>query len=74
MRSTIQWDSFKDGWPNIFIQDVHEVAGRDGKIKIIPLYLFYDARFFPPAVIVIVSFHSPSVVFEQLSLIYSFPR
>ncbi|PIK54397.1 putative ribose-phosphate pyrophosphokinase 4 [Apostichopus japonicus] len=26
---TIQWEKFKDGWPNLFIEDVHEIAGRD---------------------------------------------
>lgn len=26
---TIQWKKFKDGWPNLFIKDVHEIAGRD---------------------------------------------
>lgn len=26
---TIKWEKFKDGWPNLFIQDVDQVAGRD---------------------------------------------
>nr|XP_054750602.1 uncharacterized protein LOC129256414 [Lytechinus pictus] len=51
---TIQWDKFKDGWPNLFIEKVRECAGRD--------------------VIFLGSFHSPEVVFEQLSIIYHMPR
>ena len=30
LRGTIQWKHFKDKWPNIFIENVQEVAGRDG--------------------------------------------
>lgn len=26
----IRWDRFRDGWPNIFIDRVEEIAGRDG--------------------------------------------
>ena len=29
-RKTIQWDSFRDGFPNLFIEDVKEMAGKDG--------------------------------------------
>jgi phosphoribosylpyrophosphate synthetase len=54
LSDAIQWRRFRDGWPNIFINNVGEVAGRD--------------------VIFVASFHSPEVIFEQLSLIYSFPR
>lgn len=28
----VKWGRFKDGWPNIFIDDVHSIAGRDGKL------------------------------------------
>ena len=27
----VQWKKFKDGWPNIFIDNVPEIAGRDGE-------------------------------------------
>lgn len=50
----VKWDHFRDGWPNIFIDSVEEIAGRD--------------------VIMFASFHSPEVIFEQLSLCYSLPR
>jgi ribose-phosphate pyrophosphokinase len=50
----ISWKTFRDKWPDIFIKDVEEIAGRD--------------------VIFVASFDSPSVIFEQLSLIYSLPR
>ena len=26
----VQWKHFKDGWPNIFIKDVDQIAGKDG--------------------------------------------
>ena len=32
MCDQVQWNAFKDGWPNIFIDDVHSIAGRDGKM------------------------------------------
>ena len=54
LHSNLKWDSFADGWPNIFIENVKEIAGRD--------------------VILLVSFDSPSVIFEQLAVIYSLPR
>ncbi|GFO13899.1 ribose-phosphate pyrophosphokinase 3 [Plakobranchus ocellatus] len=53
-RNTIQWKKFADGFPNLFIEDVKYMAGKD--------------------VIFIGSFHSPAVVFEQLSVLYAFPR
>lgn len=53
-RNTITWDKFQDGFPNLFIQDVHYMAGKD--------------------VIFLGSFHDPSVIFEQLSVLYMFPR
>ncbi|XP_038051869.1 ribose-phosphate pyrophosphokinase 4-like [Patiria miniata] len=53
-KNGIQWDSFKDGWPNLFIENVKQCAGRD--------------------VIFLGSFHSPEVVFEQLSILYNMPR
>ena len=28
----VSWEKFKDGWPNIFIDDVHTIAGKDGKL------------------------------------------
>lgn len=54
LHGNLQWDSFADGWPNIFINNVKEIAGRD--------------------VILLVNFDSPSVIFEQLAVIYSLPR
>ncbi|BFZ21165.1 hypothetical protein BsWGS_24204 [Bradybaena similaris] len=53
-RDTIQWKSFADGFPNLFIEDVKYMAGKD--------------------VIFIGSFHSPAIIFEQLSVLYAFPR
>lgn len=53
-RNTIQWKNFQDGFPNLFIEDVKYMAGKD--------------------VIFIGSFHSPTIVFEQLSVLYAFPR
>lgn len=31
-RNTISWDKFQDGFPNVFIQDVHVMAGKDGNV------------------------------------------
>jgi hypothetical protein len=32
IKHDIQWKSFEDGWPNLFIENVKEdCAGRDGK-------------------------------------------
>lgn len=31
LKSDINWGCFRDGWPNIFIENVEEIAGRDGK-------------------------------------------
>ncbi|XP_046581521.1 ribose-phosphate pyrophosphokinase 4-like isoform X1 [Haliotis rubra] len=53
-KQTIQWGKFNDGFPNLFIQEVKEMAGKD--------------------VIFLGSFHSPEVIFEQLSILYAFPR
>ncbi|XP_071804363.1 uncharacterized protein [Asterias amurensis] len=53
-RDGILWGSFKDGWPNLFIENVKQCAGRD--------------------VIFLGSFHSPEIVFEQLSILYNMPR
>ncbi|XP_052227105.1 uncharacterized protein LOC127841953 isoform X1 [Dreissena polymorpha] len=53
-RNTIKWDKFQDGFPNLFIGDVHCMMGKD--------------------VIFLGSFHDPSVIFEQLSVLYMFPR
>uniref|UniRef100_A0A5S6Q9Y1 Pribosyltran domain-containing protein n=1 Tax=Trichuris muris TaxID=70415 RepID=A0A5S6Q9Y1_TRIMR len=49
----VSWDHFADGFPNLFIQNVNELAGKD--------------------VIFLASFHSISVIFEQLSLLYQLP-
>ncbi|XP_014781861.1 uncharacterized protein LOC106877469 [Octopus bimaculoides] len=54
LRKTINWGSFDDGFPNIFISDVKYMAGKD--------------------VIFLGSFHSPEIIFEQLSVLYMFPR
>ncbi|XP_067667315.1 uncharacterized protein [Haliotis asinina] len=53
-KQTIEWGKFNDGFPNLFIQEVKEMAGKD--------------------VIFLGSFHSPEVIFEQLSILYAFPR
>ncbi|XP_052765336.1 uncharacterized protein LOC128206729 isoform X1 [Mya arenaria] len=53
-RDTIRWEKFQDGFPNLFIEDVHRMMGKD--------------------VIFLGSFHDPSVIFEQLSVLYMFPR
>ena len=66
----IRWDRFRDGWPNIFINNVEEIAGKDGKYSL-QEKVFESATFI---VIFVASFHSPEVIFEQLSLIYAFPR
>ncbi|XP_025091756.1 ribose-phosphate pyrophosphokinase 4-like isoform X2 [Pomacea canaliculata] len=50
----IRWRHFNDGFPDLFIDDVKAMAGKD--------------------VIFLGSFHSPEVIFEQLSLLYAFPR
>ncbi len=31
-KQTIKWGKFNDGWPNLFIEDVKEMAGKDGNI------------------------------------------
>lgn len=31
MEDGIQWDRFRDGWPNLMINNVQEIAGRDGQ-------------------------------------------
>ncbi|KAK0055578.1 ribose-phosphate pyrophosphokinase 4, partial [Biomphalaria pfeifferi] len=53
-RDTIKWNKFADGYPNLFIEDVKYMAGKD--------------------VIFIGSFHSTEIIFEQLSVLYAFPR
>ena len=68
--NNISWKTFRDKWPNIFIKDVEEIAGRDGKLEVAYLTMIISY----PAVIFVASFDSPSVIFEQLSLIYSLPR
>ena len=30
-KQTVEWQEFADGFPNLFIQDVKEMAGKDGK-------------------------------------------
>jgi len=54
LSSGIKWGKFQDGFPNLFIDNVKGVAGRD--------------------VIFVASFHTPEVIFEQLSVIYAIPR
>ena len=50
----IQWKSFADGFPNLFIEDAESLRNRH--------------------VAFLASFHDPSVVFEQLSIIFALPR
>ena len=29
----VKWESFRDGWPNIFIERVEEIGGKDGMFQ-----------------------------------------
>ena len=34
--NTIKWETFPDGWPNLFIEDVkHSCAGKDGNEELL---------------------------------------
>uniref|UniRef100_A0A6T5TAN1 Phosphoribosyltransferase domain-containing protein n=1 Tax=Ostreococcus mediterraneus TaxID=1486918 RepID=A0A6T5TAN1_9CHLO len=50
----IDWRTFPDGFPDLFINDAYDVRDRH--------------------VAFLASFHSPEVIFEQLSIIYSLPK
>ncbi|XP_042007747.1 ribose-phosphate pyrophosphokinase 4-like isoform X2 [Salvia splendens] len=50
---SINWRSFADGFPNLFIKNAHDIRGQH--------------------VAFLGSFSSPSVIFEQLSVIYALP-
>ncbi|XP_057763778.1 ribose-phosphate pyrophosphokinase 4 isoform X1 [Salvia miltiorrhiza] len=50
---SINWRSFDDGFPNLFIKNAHDIRGQH--------------------VAFLGSFSSPSVIFEQLSVIYALP-
>jgi len=50
----IEWKTFADGFPNIFVNDAEGVHGRH--------------------VAFLASFHNASVIFQQLSVIYSLPK
>jgi len=50
----IDWRTFPDGFPDLFINDAYDVRDRH--------------------VAFLGSFHSPEVIFEQLSIIYSLPK
>jgi len=50
----IKWDTFNDGFPNLFVRDAMLVRDRH--------------------VAFLASFHSPAVIFEQLSIIYALPK
>lgn len=50
----IQWRTFNDGFPNLFVTDALDVRNKH--------------------VAFLASFHNPSVIFEQLSIIYALPR
>lgn len=52
--SEIKWEKFKDGFPNLFVNDAKLVRNRH--------------------VAFLASFHSPDVIFEQLSIIYALPK
>jgi len=52
--NNIKWDHFKDGFPNIFIENVTEVRNRH--------------------VAFLASLHTPSVMFEQYSVMMALPR
>ncbi|KAF6137730.1 hypothetical protein GIB67_041303 [Kingdonia uniflora] len=51
---SINWRSFDDGFPNLFINNAHSIRGQH--------------------VAFLASFSSPSVIFEQLSVIFALPR
>ena len=51
---TINWESFNDGFPDLFINDAYDIRDRH--------------------VAFLASFHTPEVIFEQLSIIYSLPK
>lgn len=34
LSSAVQWERFRDGWPDIFINNVQEIAGRDGRFVV----------------------------------------
>ncbi|KAH7307399.1 hypothetical protein KP509_22G057300 [Ceratopteris richardii] len=51
---SINWGTFADGFPNLFIQNAHGIRSQH--------------------VAFLASFSSPSVIFEQLSIIYALPR
>ncbi|CAN1351816.1 Ribose-phosphate pyrophosphokinase 4 [Linum perenne] len=51
---SINWRSFQDGFPNLYINNAHDIRGQH--------------------VAFLASFSSPSVIFEQLSVIYALPR
>ncbi|CAI0461318.1 unnamed protein product [Linum tenue] len=51
---SINWRSFEDGFPNLYINNAHDIRGQH--------------------VAFLASFSSPSVIFEQLSVIYALPR
>ena len=38
-RETISWNKFQDGFPNLCIQDVHYMAGKDGIVYMFFLFL-----------------------------------
>ncbi|GMI83484.1 phosphoribosyl pyrophosphate (PRPP) synthase 3 [Hibiscus trionum] len=50
----INWRTFEDGFPNLFIPNAHRIRGQN--------------------VAFLASFSSPSVIFEQLSVIYALPK
>ncbi|KAK9153234.1 hypothetical protein Sjap_000714 [Stephania japonica] len=51
---SINWRSFDDGFPNLFINNAQDIRGQH--------------------VAFLASFSSPRVIFEQLSIIFAFPR
>lgn len=51
---SISWRSFADGFPNLFINNAHDIRGQH--------------------VAFLASFSSPSVIFEQLSVIFALPK
>lgn len=53
-REDILWNTFEDGYPNIFIENIEECAGKN--------------------IIFLGSFHSPGLIFEQLSVLCALPR
>ena len=41
----IEWQHFRDGWPNIFIHNVDRIAGKDGAFSVARLLPLLQYKF-----------------------------